>query len=397
MIEVSGFSVERFVNMAAFRGIYLWNVCPKGAVVQMNVSKTGVTLLEECARKTGCRYEIVEERGLPVQLKHYQKRKILAAGFLFFIIGLYMLSSFVWIVEVQGNERISQEEILSACEDMGLKPGALKFRLNMDKITDRLAESFVDISWVSVSIQGTNATVKLVETIPQPEIVDQETPSNMIAAEDGVILNLAIEAGTPLVKIGDVVEKGDMLVSGEIILKDVDTEVGKAYVRARGAVYAKLWHTLKEELPLEYMERQFTGEVKQDHSIAIKDSVINFVKPKMQEGLYEQKVVYQKNLAIGDFQLPFSVEKEEYKEYIEVKRTRTVEEAKEELKSLLEKKATELAQENREILDISIAYEAFDERVVATATIAVSQRIDEEEIMEDWSEAVDERGEDTAD
>ena len=77
MITVSGFSVERFVNMATFRGIYLWNIQPKGSCVQMNVSTKGYFLLEECAEKTGCQYNIICRCGLPALLKKYKKRKIL--------------------------------------------------------------------------------------------------------------------------------------------------------------------------------------------------------------------------------------------------------------------------------------------------------------------------------
>ena len=83
MITVSGFSVERFVNMATFRGIYLWNIQPKGSAVQMNVSIKGYSLLKECAEKTGCQYDIVCQYGLPAFFKKYKKRKILAFGMLF--------------------------------------------------------------------------------------------------------------------------------------------------------------------------------------------------------------------------------------------------------------------------------------------------------------------------
>lgn len=389
MIEVSGFSVERFVNMAAFRGVYLWDICPKGTVVSMKVSRTGCGELDECARKTGCRFEVIEERGLPSCIKQYQKRKILAAGVLFFAVGLYALSSFIWVVRVEGNERISQEDILSACEEMGLKPGALKFHLDMEEITDALAENFMDISWVSVNIQGTKATIKLVETIPQPQLVDKETPSDVIANEDGVILDMAVEAGTPKVVIGDVAEKGDILISGEVVLKDGDEEVGREYVRARGAIHAKLWKQMKQELPFQYTQREYTGEMKENHSLFIKDSVIDMIKPKLTDGFYEAETIYVKNLGIGDFQFPLALEKQQYRQYQEIEKTRTAEQAKEECKKILEEKAKEFADKEREILDISIDYQVFDDHVEALATIAISQRIDTEQKMNYGSDTED--------
>ena len=51
-IKISGFSAERFVNMAAFRGIYFWEVVREGASVTMKAAGGSMELLEACAEKT---------------------------------------------------------------------------------------------------------------------------------------------------------------------------------------------------------------------------------------------------------------------------------------------------------------------------------------------------------
>lgn len=382
MIEVTGFSVERFVNMAAFRGIYLWDVCPCKGKVRMKVSRQGYDLLEECAKKTGCSYDIVAERGLPARMRRYQKRKILAAGVVFFIAGLYILSSFVWVLQVQGNERISEQDILQACAEGGLKPGAFKLKLNTEKLTEGLLEGFPDISWVSVNIKGTNARIKLVETIPQPEILDKETPIDIVAAKDGVILSVVTEAGTPLVSAGDVVEQGDVLISGEVVIQAGDEEVGREYIKARGKVQAKLWRRLKQESLLQYEEKQFTGEWKRDHSIILRDSVLNVIRPRLSDGLYDEKKVYEKNLAIGDFKFPIVLAKEEYQGYTKVKKTRTTEQAKAKLAAALQKKAKGMVKEGTELLNVAITFQEYEDRVTAEAIFTLSESIDTEKEME---------------
>ncbi len=383
IIEVSGFSVERFVNMAAFRGVYIWDICPQGVVIRMKVSKQGCHMLDECAKKTGCHYKMIEERGLPSILKRYQKRKILALGVLFFMIGLYVLSTFIWIVEVQGNERIATEEILDACQKMGLRPGAWKPKVDLEEVTEGLLEGFTDISWASVKIKGTNVQVRLVETIPQPEIVDKQTPCDIIAQRDSMIVSIATEKGTPLLKGGDVVKKGDILISGEVKLMVGDEVTGTELVRARGAVVAKTWEVLEEELPLKYIEKQYTGECKKDYSVILKDSVLNIMKPRLDNGLYDSNKLYEKNLAIGDYKLPIALARDEYKEYIEVKKSRTAEEAKNELKEMLTKKANEIPMRDGRIQNIDISYEEEANKVKAKAIITISERIDVEQKMDD--------------
>lgn len=389
MIEVNGFSVERFVNMAAFRGVYLWDISPSGTSVCMKASKDGRKVLAECAKKTGCKLTVVGERGLPSFLKRYKKRKILAAGVFFFIVGLYVLSSFIWEVRVTGNERISQEELLSACAEMGLKPGAFRRHVDTDALTDQLAEQFTDISWVSVNITGTNAHIRLVETIPKPEMMDRDTPCDIVASKDSIIQSIAVESGTPLAAMGDVVEKGDILIGSQVDIKAGDEQVGTEWVRARGKVYGKLWHQLEEELPLNYTRKEYTGKILNDHSLFLKNSILNILKPNTADGLFELSIAYEKKLAIGDYQLGAAFKKEVYKEYKEIPMQRTAEEAKEQLRQIIVQKAEALEGEDGEILDIAIDFQEYQDKVKAFATIAATERIDQEKNLENRSDSID--------
>ncbi len=377
MITVSGFSVERFVNMATFRGIYLWNIQPKGSAVQMNVSIKGYSLLKECAEKTGCQYDIVCQYGLPAFFKKYKKRKILAFGMLFFVAALYTLSSFLWTVEVEGNERIQTEDLLAACEKMGMSPGTLKWTISTDNITEGLLETFADISWVSVSMKGTNALIKLVETIPQPEMIDKTTPSNLIAKKDSVIQSITVEVGTPMVQSGDVVKKGALLISSEVIIAaGEEAEVGREYVHARGTILGKVWYTLEEKVALQNTEKKYIGEEKKDKSLLIGDVVLNIIQPNI-EGTYEKQKTGGNQFAIGDFQLPLAWVEETYKQYETVVKQKTEEEAKKEVEELLKKKATEMVE--GEIENIEITYHIEQDNVIGTATITALEEISEEQ------------------
>ena len=58
VIEVSGFSVERFINLATHRGVYIWDVCFEDGAAQMKVSAKAFRLLRYCAKKTKCKIKI---------------------------------------------------------------------------------------------------------------------------------------------------------------------------------------------------------------------------------------------------------------------------------------------------------------------------------------------------
>ena len=55
--------------------------------------------------------------------------------------------------------------------------------------------------------------------MPAP-IEEATAPSHMVATKDVVIKEIITRTGTPMVKPGDVVKKGDIMVSGILEVKD---------------------------------------------------------------------------------------------------------------------------------------------------------------------------------
>ena len=87
-IRAKGFSAERFMNMAAFRGICLWDISYEGSSILMTAPMSGLSVLETCAEKTGCTMELLEKGGMPVFLCRLRRRQVWTAGVLCFAAGL---------------------------------------------------------------------------------------------------------------------------------------------------------------------------------------------------------------------------------------------------------------------------------------------------------------------
>ena len=286
------------MNMASYRQVLFWDAKANSTGMVMKTSWNGLKALEYCAEKTGCRLEVMAYGGLPAKWRKYKGRQFLMAGLLFFIVGLYVLSSFVWMVDIEGNERLSKEELLSACAEWGLRPGAWKANVDTETITKQLLSSFADISWVSVSVQGTDATIQLAETIEKTEIIDKETPQDIVAEKDGVILQITAQRGTPLVQVGDVVKAGDVLISSEIQVGVEGEEIHSEYVAAQGSVTARTWQNMTEELPLQYTENVWQGEPKTNRIWIWKDKKLDIIKPNMM-GDFETTIISQKPMGLG--------------------------------------------------------------------------------------------------
>ena len=375
IIKVSGFSTERFINMASYRGIYIWDMKTYDGYIYIKVSLSGFKFLKECARKTGCKFEIVNRCGLPFFVYRYRKRKLLALGIPAFVIFIYILSSFLWKIDVVGNDRVLDTSIIEMLEKEGIKAGTLKFKVDTKDIAKKLIEEFPDISWASVSLKGTDMIIKISETIKKTDMEDN-TPSDIVATKDGIIESVAVSSGTPLVSQGDVIYKGDVLVSGEIILKDGEEEVGRQLTSAKAKVFAKIWYEFYNEVPLFYTENIYTGNEKDDTYFKFKDIIINILSPNILYENFDKTVVYENKLSIGDYDLPISIIKEKYMEYEVVDKERTEDEAK----SIIEYKIEENIMDNipeGDIVQKDTEYIVKDNKVYAKTTVAVIERIDE--------------------
>lgn len=248
-IVLSGENPERVINMAMIRGIYLWDIHQeKEGYYSLKVRVGGYKALRYLVRRNSCKAKITKKGGFPFVLMRYKKRKVLASGILFFCIVLYTLSSFVWSIEVIGNERVKKDELISVIEANGLRVGALKNTLDKEKIKYQLLKQQPELAWVNIQIQGTKAIIEVVEKTPVPQNIETKA-ADIVAANDGKIEELLILSGTPLVKEGDRVKKGQLIISGIEYSQIIVNEDGTLSpggdckrVRARGLVRARVIH-----------------------------------------------------------------------------------------------------------------------------------------------------------
>ena len=130
-----------------------------------------------------------------------------------------------------------------------------------------------EIAWAAVNLRGTRAVVEIREVERAAPVPDEDTPYNVIAAEDGIVRRMELYRGAGEVQEGDLVFKGDMLASGV-----VETKAGLRLVHARGKVIAEVERNIRVEIPLEREVKRATGRVFREKSLKILGFTINFFR-----------------------------------------------------------------------------------------------------------------------
>jgi len=377
-IEVTGFSVERFINMVVHKGVRLWNVCDENGHVTMNVPVKAFKSLKPCARKTKCRTKILKKRGLPFLFHRYRKRKLLVFGALFFVLAIYFLSSFIWLVQIDAigsGERVNQVDISAFLEENNVKFGSFKHMIKNREIEKKLLEAFPDISWVNLKINGTRAVITLTETKPKAEMVEYDMPCDIIAKKDGLITYIVTSAGTPLTKKGDVVREGDVLVSGELIVGTEETGMTSRFVHASAEIKAKMYYEMTVDVPFVYGEREYTGEKKKEYALSLFENIIKLNNANFNY-INCEKISKDNRLSFGkNYPLPFAFTTTEYREFKTVKCQRTVERAEAVGYELITNKILSELNES-DIIERNTVYEQIEDAVRVTSYITTVERID---------------------
>ena len=196
-IYVEGFFIERFINICKNENIILWDLTiEKGTILRAKIKRSDFINIRHIAKKTSCRVRIDGKKGLPFVIKKYRKRKIFVIAILLIAFFCFCITRFIWNIEIEGNNKISKEEILSELSNYGIAEGKLKSNLDLDKIKNDIRLKRKDLSWIGINIKGTNAIVKIVEATERPEIIENK-PSNIIANKSGIVSKMIVRQGTP--------------------------------------------------------------------------------------------------------------------------------------------------------------------------------------------------------
>ncbi|MBU5294007.1 sporulation protein YqfD [Anaerosalibacter bizertensis] len=259
IIRVEGLTLEKFLNLATNKDIYLWDIERiEYTVIEAKVSIKGFKSLRKIVRKVGCRAYIVEKRGFPFLLEKLRKRKMLGFGFIIFIGLIFFLTSFIWNIEISGNEKIKDEEIINFLEEMDVGKGRFKHKVNLDKLQSNILGNFQRLSFASVEFKGTKLLIEVKEQDLPPKEIDKDIPCNIVAKKKGVIEKVIAKNGKGIVSEGEVVKKGQILITGVIEDELLENNI---LVHSEGEALARTRYSHKKEELIEKTIKEETGNI----------------------------------------------------------------------------------------------------------------------------------------
>lgn len=366
LIEIQSLIPEKFINLMWKNNIYIKNIKKKSiTTMTMEIDLKDYYNIKDIAQKTGTKIKIIKRRGILFLIIKLKKRVTLAVGMILFIGIIYYLSTFIWSIEITSDKGLPPYIIRQQLKSYGIKPGVNKSKINMYKIEKELMKNNDNIMWAKVRIEGSKLAVRAIERKSPPNIIKEEGFCNLIANKDGKVLRIYTTLGTPVVKVGDDVKKGQILVKGE------QGQEASAYsVAAGGYVICRTLYEDTETVSVNSVEKKRTGKKIKNYYISLGGKKLYFKKNDNKFNKYD-KIEESK----------FIFTEETYFEVKEIPIKKDIEKIVKDTGNKLYKNICSDLNKSINILDKVVTYEQGDSckvkvQVIAEENIAVQDKIE---------------------
>ncbi|WP_371068708.1 sporulation protein YqfD [Sediminibacillus sp. JSM 1682029] len=339
-IEVTGHHPELFFDLCAREGITVWNVIKINETRCVGyVRLRDISAIKRLRRQTVYKLSFLSRKGFPFLIQRVLRKKPFMAGLFLSILFVMFLSNVVWDIEVENVPPEIEAKIIEKLDEYGIHRGAIKFTIGTPSdIQQRLLDDLPELLWVGVTEKGTTYQLEAVEKtiVEEPE---QSGPRNLVAAKKGVIVDMFVAKGLPLVKVNDLVTPGQVLVSGNLNEEKTEEEQDddkeknakpKNNVAAEGEVIAETWYEVETTVPMKANYQTLTGENETKFHLQIGKLRIPVWGFKKVDYEHVYKETTSKPLYFLHWTLPISIVEEKWNEQASYNEKRSREKAREE-------------------------------------------------------------------
>ncbi len=179
-------------------------------------------------------YSVSELRGLFGFLKSHSKSYGAIIGSLLGFALLFTSSGLVWDVRIEGTSSENHAKIIEELEEAGFSVGTAWKSIDKSEIEARVLTKSETVSWININRRGTVAYVSVIDKTDFDEPPPKSGYANIVAVRDGIVEEISVKNGYPMVSVGETVRKGQILISG---VPPVGSAGGLCY--AEGSVIAR--------------------------------------------------------------------------------------------------------------------------------------------------------------
>lgn len=263
-VEIKLLNPDRILNIFWNRNINIYKINKKNiSTMRLDIDYINYDEVYEVIKALGGKITIVKRKGTIFRLRSLKGKISLVFGLLVFLGVIFLLSNYIWAIDINVQENISPFEIRQQLKEIGIKPGLAKKHIVVEDIEKKLENANSEILWLRVRVEGSTLNVTIEEKINPPTEWSGQY-GNLVATEDGEVVKVYTYAGRPAVKQEEMIKKGDVLIEG------IDGKEGQEYIiPPRGMVIANTFHEKTMQLKLTGTRLERSGNKETEYYISL--------------------------------------------------------------------------------------------------------------------------------
>ena len=222
---------------------------------------------------SGIDYSISEVKGAYGFVLKLRKRWGFIGAAIVFSLILFFSLNIIWDIRIEGCSDTLADEVSAELNNAGVNVGSLWFGIDKRSVENEILRVSDDISWISINRRGMVAYIEVIERNTHPLSQKPNGYASVVADRDCIIEEITVKTGYPLVKVGDSVRKGDVLISGVI-----PQSLGGGYCYAEGSVKGRYNTEIQAHSDREITDRQYLSDALYTLSVKIFNFRINIFK-----------------------------------------------------------------------------------------------------------------------
>lgn len=262
------------------------------------------------AEKAYCQGRCTAKYGLLRDIRKVLCRPLLILSVLWGMILPFFFGSLVWKIQIDVENPTVRYRIRHVLRDAGVEIWSETKNIDPQMLKYTLLQQIPELSWVAVNPRGGKITVLGCLRQSAPTDRASKEPCHLVSVAQGVITEATVSEGMSLVKVGDSVKKGQILVSAY-----EDYGLYLRAVCAQGEIYGQTWHSGTVITPSIRRIKQYTGRSWQETYILFGRKSINLSGSSSNLGVTCDKIIDTKQFCIPGYTFPLSLQRVTYREY----------------------------------------------------------------------------------
>lgn len=242
--KIKALNKEKILNNLS-KDFLLFNIKQTDRYIEFDSNKEDGEKIETILLKNNVKELSVKHKGF--KLKTLLKMWGVIVGLILGLCAYCFQYFFVFKIEVWGCENLSDKELISFVENQ--LNSKFRYFINTKEIEIAVKNNFEKVSSVSIAIVGQSLIVSINEAVLPDEMEGEFSP--IISQYDGLVTDINLVQGTCNVQVGDIVQKGDVLVYPYIY--DADGE--QMAVQPKAQIQADVW-IKSEDVFYEYLIKE---------------------------------------------------------------------------------------------------------------------------------------------